>query len=175
MKLLETFLEILKYTIPALIVFVTVYYIIKRFLDQQYGLESLKYKQEQMNISLPLKLQAYERLAVLCQRISLDHLALRLNVGESDSQALGTAMLLAIQQEFDHNIGQQVYVSNKLWDIITATKNTMQTIISDAMLATKGKSAQELIDKAMKIQGELGNNPTRTAIKAIKKEMDIML
>ncbi len=172
--MIQAFLEILKYTIPALIVFATVYILIKKFLDQQYSLENLKFRQEQMSITLPLRLQAYERLAVLCQRISLDNLGYRLTAGETGADALGKAMLVAIQQEFDHNVGQQIYVSNKLWEIITATKNTMQTLISDAIVATKGQPAQALLDKAHQLQGELGGDPTLTAIKAIKKEMEIV-
>ena len=68
---METFLEILKYSIPALIVFATVYTIMKKYMDNQYALESLKFRQGQNQDILPLKLQAYERLMLLCERISI--------------------------------------------------------------------------------------------------------
>jgi len=173
--MIETILEILKYILPALIVFLTVYFIMKKYLDQQYGLEVLKYKQQQGKDILPLKLQAYERLAVFCERISIDNLSYRLSGADMDHKALANAMLIAIQQEYEHNLSQQVYVSNKLWEIITIAKNQVQNIVSTAASHHGVTSPAQLIDRAMEILVESGGNPLDTAKRAIKKEVDIIL
>ena len=96
---MESFLEILKYSIPALIVFITVYFLFKNFLRQQYHLEQLKFRQNQSKDITPLKLQAYERLMMLCERISLDNLTYRLSHPDMGVAELRNALLIAIQQE----------------------------------------------------------------------------
>jgi hypothetical protein len=173
---METALEILKYILPALIVFATVYFMMKRYLDTQYSTQVLKFKQEQARNTLPVKLQAYERMAMFCERISLDNLSYRLSSQNIDAKSMGNAMLIAIQQEFEHNMSQQVYISEKLWQIITMAKDQMQNIISTAVSdASVGNSPAALIQKALDLQKEMGGSPVDTAKRAIKKEIDFIL
>lgn len=173
---METALEILKYILPALIVFATVYYLMKRYLDMQYSTEVLRFKQSQAKNTLPIKLQAYERLAMFCERISLDNLSYRLSAGSMDAQSMSNAMLIAIQQEYEHNMSQQVYVSEKLWEIISMAKNQMQNIVTTASSDPSiGNSAAAMIDKCMEIQTSMGGSPIKTAKSAIKKEIDIIM
>ena len=156
---METALEILKYILPALIVFATVYFLMKRFLDMQYSTEVLRFKQSQAKNTLPVKLQAYERLAMFCERISLDNLSYRLSGGSMDAKTMGNAMLVAIQQEYEHNMSQQVYVSEKLWEIITMAKNQMQNVVTTASAdASIGNSPAALIQKCMEIQNNMGGS-----------------
>ena len=173
---METALEILKYILPALIVFATVYFLMKKFLDTQYHTQVLKFKQDQMKNTLPVKLQAYERMAMFCERISLDNLSYRLSSHNIDAKSMSNAMLIAIQQEYEHNMSQQVYISEKLWEIITMAKNQMQNIISTAADdPTIGNSPAALVQKAVEIQNSMGGSPVNTAKKAIKKEIEIIL
>ena len=74
---LSVILELVKITVPALIVFLTVYYLMKHFLENQYQVKMLEYKQNQQNTTIPLRLQAYERLSLFCERISIPSLVLR--------------------------------------------------------------------------------------------------
>jgi len=173
---METALEILKYILPALIVFATVYFMMKRYLDMQYSTEVLRFKQAQADKTLPVKLQAYERLAMLCERISLDNLSYRLSGSNLDSKSLSNAMLIAIQQEYEHNMSQQVYVSAKLWEIITVAKNQMQSIVTAAAADPRAiSSPAAYLNKCMEIQNEMGGSPAKTATSAIKKEIDIIM
>lgn len=173
---METALEILKYILPALIVFATCYYMMKRYLDMQYSTEVLRFKQSQAKNTLPVKLQAYERLAMLCERISIDNLSYRLSGANLDSKSMGNAMMIAIQQEYEHNMSQQVYVSAKLWEIVTFAKNQMQKIVSMAIDdPSVGNSAAALIQKTIEIQNTMGGSPVQKAKSAIKKEIDIIM
>lgn len=173
---METALEILKYILPALIVFATVYFMMKRYLDMQYSTQVLKFKQDQAKNMLPVKLQAYERMAMFCERISLDNLSYRLSSQNSDAKSMGNAMMIAIQQEYEHNMSQQVYVSEKLWQIITLAKDQTQNIISTALNdASVGSSPAALVQKTMDLQKQMGGDPIQTAKRAIKKEIDIIL
>jgi len=172
---METALEILKYILPALIVFATVYFMMKRYLDMQYSTQVLKFKQDQARNTLPVKLQAYERMAMFCERISLNNLSYRLSSQNLDVKSLSNAMLIAIQQEYEHNMSQQVYVSEKLWEIISLAKDQMQNIVSTASSDPSVTSPGALIQRADELQKEMGGSPTSTAKRAIKKEIDIII
>ncbi len=172
---METALEILKYILPALIVFATVYFMMKRYLDMQYSTQILKFKQDQAKNTLPVKLQAYERMAMFCERISLDNLSYRLSSQNLDAKSMGNAMLIAIQQEFEHNMSQQVYISEKLWQIITLAKDQMQNIVSTAAADPSVTTPGALVQKAHDLQKEMGGSPVNTAKRAIKKEIDIII
>ena len=113
---------------------------------------------------------------MFCERISLDNLSYRLTSQNMDAKALSNAMLIAIQQEFEHNMSQQVYISEKLWQIITLAKDQVQSIITTAAAdRTVGNSPAALIDRAVQLQKEMGGNPIQTAKRAIKKEIDIII
>lgn len=172
---MQAFLEILKYILPALIVFGTVYFIMKRFLDQQYGLENLKFKQKQFEVTLPLKLQAYERLLMFCERISIPNLILRLNTSDANVEQLSTSMLVVIQQEYEHNLTQQMYVSDNLWKIITLAKDQTSDIISTAAGQLSPKQPGALIgNEAIEVMKSTKVNPLDTAKRSIKKELGIL-
>ena len=80
-------------------------------------------------MSFPFKMQAYERLALFCERISLGNLMLRVRNEKMSAADFRLAMMVAIQQEYEHNISQQVYVSEELWKIIMFAKNDTINII----------------------------------------------
>jgi hypothetical protein len=168
---MDALLDVLKYTIPALIVFVTVFYLFRNFLNQQYNIEALKFRQSQNKEILPLRLQAYERLMMFCERINIDNLAYRLNTAEMTVSDLRSAMLIAIQQEYEHNVSQQVYISDKLWDIIQLAKEQMQAVI----LESDGPTAAGLIaDVRLKIVGNKVD-PIIYAKAAIRNEAQLLM
>lgn len=72
--------------------------------------------------SIPLRLQAYERLVLLTERISLPNLVTRLN--QAGISAVEMKMILNehIRQEFDYNSTQQLYVSQASWDAVRNLK-----------------------------------------------------
>ena len=73
--------------------------------------------------SLPLRLQSYERLALFMERIKVSNLLLRFQSKDISAKQLVNTMMLAIQQEYEHNLVQQIYVSDKLWEIICLSKD----------------------------------------------------
>lgn len=169
--MMSDFLDILKYTIPALIVFVTVYFLFKSFLNQQYQMEALKLRQSQSRDILPVKLQAYERLMMLCERISIDQLVYRLTHPDMGCQEVRNACLVAIQQEYEHNLSQQVYVSSSLWKIIELAKNQLQVVISE----TEGTTVAEWVIQVKKNLTESGSDPVQYAKSAIREEASLLI
>jgi hypothetical protein len=167
----DTLVNVVFYTLPALVVFLTVYFLFTRFLNQQLRIESLKFQRDHAKDLVPLKLQSYERLIMLCERMSVDPLMLRLTHPDMGVTELKHAMLIAIQQEFEHNLTQQLYVSENLWKIIKIAKEQMQTIISTA----NGASTAEFMDDLRSHISELKTEPVSFAISAVRNEAALLM
>lgn len=115
-----------------------------------------------------LILNAYERLALLCERIQPGPLAMRLQTSQLNAQALSQAMIVAIQQEFDHNITQQIYISEKLWNIILLSRDeAIYEIIQTAGELSPDTEGKTLTQKLME---QRQNSSLNKALQAIRKE-----
>jgi hypothetical protein len=126
---MQTILEILKITIPALVVFATAYFLLTAFFRNEYSVRVMAMRQSQQDVTVPVKFGALERFALLCERIHLPNVAMRVSNGLPDleAQTMYYGILLSIQQEFEHNIAQQIYVSPDLWEMVRTAKNDTVT------------------------------------------------
>ncbi|MFN7327521.1 MAG: hypothetical protein ACK5SQ_13155 [Chitinophagales bacterium] len=165
-------LEILKYILPALVVFATVYYLVDAHFKQQLRVLNQQQKLEAQKLTLPLKLQAYERLILLFERLALDQLLLRVRGAGMTVGELQGALLIAISQEFDHNVSQQLYVSETLWQMVSFTKSELLSLVSKAGegLDPAG-SDEQLVHRLLLVQEQLGTaNPMLKTQMAIRTE-----
>lgn len=78
----------------------------------------------------PLQLQAYERLVLLAERISLPSLISRLNVSGAGIKDLQILLLESIKQEYEHNATQQIYVSPVAWSAVKNLKDQNMLIVN---------------------------------------------
>ena len=164
-------LEILKYSVPALVVFVTVYILFDSFLKNQIKLKTLELHAQSKDNVVLAKMQAYERLILFCERINPYHMKLRLHLPEMTGKQLAASMVIAIMQEYEHNISQQLYVSPTLWKILlTVKEQTIELINKSAEAVTSQASAEEFMEKLDQAVFNLGGLPTENGKKAIKKE-----
>ena len=161
-------IELLQIIIPAVIVGLTAYYLIREMLRRQEQRANLQFMQSRQSTTLPLRLQAYERLSLLCERISPQGLLLRTRRDGLSAQELRAALLVAIQQEYEHNVTQQVYVSQQLWDIIKAARDDAAQLIS--MAAEPGGSGNDLAQRLLHFTAERGADPLATAQAAVRRE-----
>ena len=174
--LIAVILEIIKISVPALIVFFTVFYLMKQHLASQYQLKSLDFKQNQQNTTIPLRLQAYERLSLFCERIAVPSLILRLREENMSAADLRMSMLIATQQEFEHNITQQVYVSEQLWQIIKIARDDVMTVVNEVFEKMEpGADAGSFAKALFTHLQEREFMPLNKALTAIKKEAGILL
>ncbi len=167
--------EILKFTIPALVMFWAVQSLFKEFLQGQQQMRLMEIKQQQSSTTLPLRLQAYERLSLFCERISIPNLVMRLRTDGMQAGALRVALMMAIQQEFEHNLTQQVYVSEQLWEIIKLSRtDTVNVVISVAEGVDPKADANELVKALFAAMENREGAPLLTAQTAIKKEAGLL-
>lgn len=102
----------------------------KKKLAADQTLQLARLQSEKTQTVTPVRLQAYERLSLLCDRISISQLVSRLQTVGASGRDLQMAMLIAINQEFEHNGTLHIYVSKKLWDIIFLLRNNTTDIIN---------------------------------------------
>lgn len=165
---------ILGFTLPSLMVFLAVYYTMNQYNQQQTKMNLLASRQLNDKVTLPLKLQAYERLILLCERINIADLILRLKAPGTSAGELKSALLLAVQQEFEHNLTQQLYVTEELWQVLLAMKaKTMDLIIQASDGLSSQASAEEYATKLINLTSNETNIPSRIGIKAIKTETSL--
>lgn len=169
---MELFFELLKYTIPALIVFLTAYFLLKELLDERQRIDRMALKQDAQKIILPLRLQAYERLTLLCDRVEIPNALLRIRVPGMTVADLTGALLLGISQEFEHNTSQQLFVSETLWQIIRVSKEQTMSLITQAGEGLDPKADSEvLVNQLFKMLDEQGfPTPLHRAIIAVRTE-----
>ncbi len=168
---METLLEIVKITVPALVVFLTVYILMKYHYMKVYTMEKMKLKNENSNRTLPLRLQAYERLALFCERISPENMLLRFRKDATTGKDLEQLLILAIKQEYDHNLTQQIYVSESLWSIIEICKNQVIELIARAAKTPDSDDPNVYSEIVLTALDE--SNPVKTTLKAIRNEVEI--
>ncbi len=172
---LAVILEIVKLTVPALIVYFTVRAMLKKYFAHQQNIHLLNIQTGKQEHTLPLRLQAYERLSLFCERISLSGLILRIRQEGMNAAQLRMALLLAIQQEFEHNITQQVYVSDQLWQIIKLSRDDAVQVITQATEAVDLKDdARKLAEAIFHLESQREMSGSDKALVAIKKEAGLL-
>lgn len=170
---MESFLEILKYTIPALVVFATAYVLLKMMLDDRLLQHQQQARAEATRVVTPIRLQAYERLMLLCDRVSVPNLLLRIRMPGMSAVTLKSALLLAIRQEFEHNTSQQVYVSQTLWGILSAAKEETLGLVLKAAADLDLQAPDEVMVQRLlaAVDAYEGADPLHKAAIAIRLEV----
>jgi hypothetical protein len=172
---LAFFLDFIKYLLPALVIFLVVYYQQKAFFDDKYQKRMIDLRKEQDKTLLPLKLQAYERLILFIERISPESLVMRIHQPGISASQLKIDLIASINQEFNHNISQQLYVSSQCWQMIRIVKEEMINLINTSY-SNLGPNCVG-IDLSKAIFEEIINlseTPTHKALGFVKKEFDLI-
>jgi len=122
-------------------------------------------------IVTPIRLQAYERVILLLERIGPESLLIRVKKQGMSSQELQTAMLKQIRAEFEHNLSQQIYMSQEAWDIVVNSKENMVKLINTSALEVNPASPSMELGKLILEYLVGGKSPTKPGIDFIKKEV----
>ncbi len=142
---MQALYELIKYTVPSLVVFATAYYLLKMFLEKEAEKVQMQMRLDVQKISLPIRMQAYERLVLLLERIEPAGLLVRSNLPGMNASQLQSALIQNIRSEFEHNLSQQLYISTKAWEMVrNAREETIKRINNAAMKLTPEATATDL-------------------------------
>jgi hypothetical protein len=101
---------------------------------------------------LPLQLQAYERLALLCERIALPSLISRTAASDLSAKEMQYVLIENIKQEFEYNASQQIYVSPVAWESVRNLKDQSMLIINQiANVLPAGSRASDLNKQLLEV------------------------
>ncbi len=170
--------RLLLFIIPAGTIFLLIRFLMRDYFSQRIlyaKATELQKIPELEGKSISFRLQAYERLSLLCERISIPNLLLRLRTNQMTNADLRTAMLLAIQQEYEHNISQQIYVSDQLWQLLQFARTDAVDTISTAYAATQPEeNALQLAEKLFQSLNEKEINVLEKVQSAIRTETKLL-
>jgi hypothetical protein len=169
---MEDLLDLLKYTVPALVVFVACFFILKKFMDNEYRKQLLELRKANQNYTTPLRLQAYERMILFLERVSLNNLVSRVQKRGMSAKQFQSDLIVTVRTEFEHNLSQQIYVSQTAWDTVKLAKEEVIKVINiSATQVRDDATSAELSQKIFEILLKLEVSPTQMAISTIKKEV----
>jgi hypothetical protein len=169
-------LEILKYTLPSVVVFFTAYYLLKEQNARDIAVLNLEEKKEtrkkNQEVLLPIRLQAHERLIMFLERIHPHQLIVRLSSPSLTAFKLQTILIKSIRDEFEHNLSQQLYVSNSSWTkLIRAKEECIKQVNVAAAKLNSDAAASDLGGLIIQNYSALKPDPIHEAIQQMKKEV----
>ncbi|MCB2195556.1 MAG: hypothetical protein KQH79_06835 [Bacteroidetes bacterium] len=165
-------LEILKYTIPAIVVLIAAVIIIKQMVKNDQHRRNFEIVTKNQQLVTPVRLQAYERLALLLERVSPESLVMRVSKPKMTAKQLQSELLSTIRAEFDHNVSQQVYITPQTWEIIKNSRTQIIQLINNAAIQIKPDApAIELSKLILEELMKQEKAPTSLALDTLKKEV----
>jgi hypothetical protein len=164
--------ELMKITIPAAIVGYLAYLLVRSFLQNKLDEVLITIRQRNQEVVIPIRLQAYERICLLLERISSPNLISRLNNGTYTASEFQTIMIHEIRQEFNHNLSQQVYMSAEAWTYVTgAVEQSISDINAAALNLGKEASGIDLARAIFEMESRKEAHATQQALNFIKEEI----
>lgn len=179
-------MEFLKIIIPTIAILVVVYIMMRAFTKQNSKqFDYLKEEQQLLvakmendrkattgNTSAPLQFQAYERMSLFLERINPPNLLTRVVKTKISVGTLHSSLLATIRDEYEHNMSQQLYISNTAWELVKAAKEDVVRLVNSSAKKFKpdddaNKFAQDIITNGFNNK----NNPIEKALNALKEDI----
>ena len=166
----DKILELLMYTVPSLITGGVAYFLFTSHFKEQQNSRKWILKRENQKHSLPLRLQAYERLALFLERINPTKLLIRVGPLTDNKVDYQNLLIQHIEQEFEHNLAQQIYITDDSWTMLLTAKNTIIQNIRKTALDESIKDANALREKILSNLLD-GQSATTVALSYLKNEV----
>lgn len=165
----STMIEVFKYTIPALIVLLAAWIVMHKLFknEEQKRLWELK-RLSQKEIS-PVRMRAYERLTLLLERTTPEHMLIDLEINNMSILQVQQRLMQIVRQEYDHNTSQQIYVSDETWRAICEAKEQTIAFLNSiaAQMPTNSKALDyaKVLITAYNTNGETANEKALQMLK----------
>jgi hypothetical protein len=162
--------QIIAYTIPSIATAAVAYYFFNEQLKEH--LEDRKITDVKDDSSLTtIRLQAYERLTLFLERINPSQLMVRIIPISENKFDYQNYVIAQIEQEYEHNLSQQIYMSEECWSIITSSKNKTIQLIRAAIASETVTNADSLREYVLKNSME-NVMPSKEALFFLKEEVN---
>ncbi|MBI3512110.1 MAG: hypothetical protein HY064_15740 [Bacteroidetes bacterium] len=170
--LLTTILDMLKYLLPSLVVFAAAYLVVKNFLDTETKRRLAEIRLANQNVVTPIRLQAYERMSIFLERIHPHILITRTHKSGMSARLLQAELTKTIRTEFEHNLSQQIYMSNHAWEMVKTAKEEITKLVNVAASKLPDTATGvDLSQMILQISQQIEKMPTQVALEYLKKEV----
>ncbi|HTH82713.1 MAG TPA: hypothetical protein VL490_07245 [Mucilaginibacter sp.] len=165
-------LDIAKYTLAGLGVVWVAFYMIRPYLDRSESMQLVELKKTISSQTLPLRLQAYERVVLFIERINPANMLLRLNDPGYSAAELHMLVVAELRNEYQHNVTQQIYVSANAWAVVKRLKDDTLSIVNNAIKALPETATGLELSKTILAQlSHLEDNPYDIGLSLIRREL----
>jgi hypothetical protein len=162
--------DLIPYIIPSIVTGFVAYYFFNTYIQSENRRQKIELIRDRKKEMLPLRLQAYERLTLFMERINPSKLVLRITPTSDDIELYVQKLLISIEQEFEHNLSQQIYISESCWNALIAAKNATRSLIISSSKDPKLVDANQLRETILKKMTGT-NAPSNTGMAFIKEEV----
>ncbi len=173
----EIILDLLKIILPSIAVLAAAYLVLSSMLENNIKAKQIEVALKSKEQSMMLKLQAYERLILFLERINPSNLISRLNQADISLPEMQMVLISSVRAELEHNITQQLYVSDDAWTLIKASTEETVAIINGIAKELPQDASGSVLNHAI-VEFFLAANqpmPGEKAIALLKEEAKMML
>ncbi len=157
-------------TIPIIVAGLAIY-IFSKYLKYEETRQKLAIDKARLEIVVPARMQAYERIVLFMERTQPENLVRRTLRANISARAFQAELVSTVRGEYEHNISQQIYISLNAWAMVkTATEETIRLVNVAGTKVSANDSATDLAEKIIEITSQIGKFPTSMAIDNVKKE-----
>ena len=167
------FIELLSYTLPAVITGFVAYYFFNLHTKNEEGRRRYLLNKDTQKDALPLRLQAFERMTLFLERINPGKLLIRISPNSEDKNDYVNLLISNIEQEFEHNLTQQIYMSDECWTVIVTSKNATIQMIRRTNMSDSIETANNLREVIMNDLMDK-QSPSSVALSYIKKVVNYL-
>lgn len=169
-------LEILKYTVPALVVLLATWLVMYKFYKNEDDKRMWELKKLSQKEISALRMRAYERLVLLLERTTPEHLLTDMNLNELTILQVQQRLMQVIRLEYDHNLSQQIYVSDETWAMVVMAKEQMIAFVNSiAQQMPPESTALEYAKVLITAYSSNGETANEQALRNLKNEARALL
>jgi hypothetical protein len=164
--------DLLLVLIPASVVLYAMYLLVRSFIIKEIELKKLEIRSRSIETVLPVRLQAYERMTLFLERTSPQNLLVRINQPGLTAREFHKLLLEEIRNEYNHNVSQQVYISEEVWSVVKNAKEDLIIEINEAAQNVHNDAPSiELAKRIFEVALSKKVDPMALALSELKKEI----
>ncbi len=169
------FIEVIYLLIPMLIIAIVAWVVVRYYLKTEKEKLLVRIGLKNKDLITPVRLQAYERMVLLLERMASSQIVLRnVALGQSAVQ-LQQSLISNIREEFDHNLSQQLYISSEAWLMIKSAREAAITSINEAAAKLEADApATDLAQLIFQSEVNAEESEIQKALEFLKNEARIL-
>lgn len=166
----DKWIELAMYTLPAVVTGGIAYLMMQKFVNLDENRRKFQLLRDNQKQALPIRLQAYERMALFLERINPLKLMIRVAPFSNDTVDYMNLLIQNIEQEYEHNVTQQIYLSDEAWVMVVNAKNAINQNLRNLAADSEIKDADQYRMKVLSSLMET-ESASQLALEFLKSEI----